>query len=65
VWRITHAAAYFQFMMYDKNVWFVRNDWSDTIYVWMVFGGLAITVLTFITLAILAWKERQPFKVKA
>ncbi len=59
VWRITHAAAYFQWVMYDKNVWFVRNDWSDTVYLWMVFGGLAITVLTFIVLASLAWRERR------
>jgi hypothetical protein len=58
VWRITHAKAYFQFLLYDKNLWFVQNDWTDSTYLWLVFGGLAISVLAFGVLVWLAWRER-------
>lgn len=63
VWRIAHAAQYFQWVMYDKNLWFVKNDPSDTIYIWLVFGGLAISVVTFIGLAGLTWRETRRQKI--
>ncbi len=61
VWRISNGSQDFWKAFTTKN-WSVNNNYTDTVYLWLVFGGLAISLLTFLVLAGLAWRERRRMK---
>ena len=58
IWRISNGSQDF-WIEFNDTKWFVKNIPSDTVYYWLVFGGLAISLLTFIILAILSWREKR------
>jgi hypothetical protein len=58
IWRISNGSKDF-WVEFNDTKWFVKNNPGDTIYYALVFGGLAITVLTFIGLAFMSWRERR------
>ncbi len=58
IWRISNGSQDF-WIEFNDTKWFVKNNPSDTIYYWLVFGGLAISLLTLIVLGILSWRERR------
>lgn len=58
VWQITNRLKDF-WIVFDMNKWYVQNNMSDTLYLWLVFGGLAISVLTLLVLGWLSWRERR------
>ena len=58
VWKISDSSRLFDWVYFDPSKWFVRNDYSDTLYLGLVFGGLAISLVTFILLAVLSWREK-------
>lgn len=65
VWKISDSSRLFDWEYFDPNKWFVKNDYGDTLYLGLVFGGLAISFVTFIVLAVLSWKElRRERQVK-
>ena len=59
VWKLSDSSQLFDWEYFDPNKWFVKNDYSDTLYLGLVFGGLAISLVTFIVLAVLSWKEAR------
>ena len=59
VWLISNGDHDF-WKAFDAHKAFVQNNYADTIYLWLVFGGLAISTLTILVLAFLAWRERRP-----
>jgi hypothetical protein len=59
VWRVSHSSKQFDWVYFDPKKWFVKNDYSDTLYLGLVFGGLAISLVTFIVLAVLSWREMR------
>ena len=63
-WKISDASRVFDWEYFDPNKWFVKNDYGDTLYLGLVFGGLAISLVTFIVLAVLSWRDTQgtPFR---
>jgi hypothetical protein len=58
IWRISNGDKDF-WIEFNDTKWYVKNNPSDTIYYWLVFGGLAISLLTFIVLAFLSWREKR------
>ena len=59
VWRLSNAIARFEKIYYNPDLWFVANDYTDTLYFGMIGAGLAITLLTFGILLVLARRERR------
>ncbi len=59
VWKISHSSALFDWVYFDPQKWYVKNIYSDTLYLGLVFGGLAISLVTFIVLAVFSWKETR------
>ena len=64
VWRISNGMKDF-WAAFDPHKWSVNNNPSDTLYLWLVFGGLAFSVLIFGVLAGLAWRETRQKKQAA
>lgn len=58
VWRLSNRLKDF-WIVFQDNKWFVNNNYSDTLYLGLVFGGLALTVLTFLVLGWLSWREMR------
>jgi hypothetical protein len=58
VWRISNGMKDF-WQAFDPHKWSVQNNYSDTLYLWLVFGGLAFSALIFLILAGLAWREAR------
>ena len=56
IWRISNGSKDF-WVEFNDTKWFVKNNPADTLYYGLVFGGLAITLLTFLVLAFLSWRE--------
>jgi hypothetical protein len=63
IWRISNGSQLF-WKYFNPHAWTVQNRMDDTIYLWLVFGGLALSTLTFLVLAGLAWSERRRAKQK-
>jgi hypothetical protein len=63
VWQIINRSKDF-WIVFDMNKWYVQNNMADTIYLWLVFGGLAISVLTLLGLSWLSWREHRRKLVK-
>lgn len=62
VWQIPNRLKDF-WIVFDMNKWYIQNNLSDTLYLWLVFGGLTISALTLLGLAWLSWRERHPKKI--
>jgi hypothetical protein len=58
-WMISNAVKIFWWVYYDAHRWFVKNNYNDTTYLWLVFGGLAISIATIAGLGLAAWLERK------
>jgi hypothetical protein len=56
IWQISNRVQDF-WIYFNPGKWFVKNSPSDTIYIWFVFGGLAISVLAILVLGWLSWRE--------
>jgi hypothetical protein len=59
IWSIPNAVKVYWWVYFDRKKWFVRNDFSDSTYIALIVGGLALTVITFAGLALLAWREKR------
>ncbi len=59
VWRLSRTRQYLEWVMFDKNRWYVQNDWSDTAYIWLSAGGLVLSLATFALLGLLARRQRR------
>ncbi len=58
IWQITNRGKDF-WIYFDRFKWYVKNDYADKIYIWFVFIGLAITLVSLVILGILSWKEHR------
>jgi len=56
VWRLSNRLKDF-WIVFEDNKWFVNNNYGDTLYLGLVFGGLALTASTFLVLGWLTWRE--------
>jgi hypothetical protein len=56
IWQVSSRLQDF-WIYFNPAKWYVKNNYTDTIYLWLVFGGLAISITTIIILAVLSWKE--------
>jgi len=64
-WMISNAVKIFWWVYYDAHRWFVKNNYKDTTYLWLVFGGLAISIATIAGLGLAAWLERKRLRHNA
>ena len=58
VWRISNGMQEF-WAAFQAQKWSVNNNYGDTLYLWLVFGGLALSALVFGILGRLAWREAR------
>ena len=58
-WRVSTSEQFSWWVYFDRHKWFVANRMDDTLYIGLVFGGLAVSLLTLAGLALAAWKERR------
>ena len=58
-WSIPNAVKEFWWVYYDVDKWYVKNNWADTTYLALVFGGLALSLITFAALALIAWRRSR------
>ncbi|HVP20241.1 MAG TPA: hypothetical protein VMS73_00110 [Anaerolineaceae bacterium] len=56
IWRVSNRPLIFWNFFNPAN-WTVKNQLSDSIYIWLVAGGLSVSVLTIVLLGILSWRE--------
>jgi hypothetical protein len=56
IWQVTNRNHDF-WIYFDRLKWYVKNNPSDTIYIGLVFGGLAISILSMLILGGLSWRE--------
>lgn len=61
VWRLSNRLKDF-WIVFEDNKWYVKNNYGDALYLWLVFGGLALSLLTFAVLAWLSWREARKSK---
>jgi hypothetical protein len=61
-WRIANAEKFSWWVYFDRHKWFVANRMDDTLYIGLVFGGLALSILTLSALSFAAWNENRPRK---
>jgi hypothetical protein len=58
IWWVNNRDPNF-WIYFDRFKWYVKNDYSDTIYLWLVFGGLAISIISILVLVGLSWRENR------
>ncbi len=58
-WRVANLPNLFLPANFYPWKWFVANDPSDTFYLGLVFGGLALSILTFLALALAAFRPSR------
>ena len=66
IWRVSNRLQDF-WIYFDPTKWYPLNNMSDTLYIVLVFVGLAISILTLIALTWLCWREfrqRKPATVE-
>jgi hypothetical protein len=56
IWRIANRQKDF-WIVFDRHKWFVNNNYTDTTYLWLIWGGLALSAVTFLVLGWLSWRE--------
>jgi hypothetical protein len=59
IWSIPNAVQLYWWVYFDRHKWFVRNDFSDSTYLALLAGGLALSLITFVVLAVLARREKS------
>jgi hypothetical protein len=59
-WSVTNRPLVWWNYFNPAN-WFVKNDLTDTLYLWLVFGGLAISMTSILVLGWLSWREHPQF----
>ena len=59
VWKLSTVQYIFTPVYYNPEKWFVNNNWNDSIYLWLVFGGLTISLLTILGLGAYAFIFRE------
>jgi hypothetical protein len=64
-WMISNGVKIFWWVYYDAHRWFVKDNYSDRTYLWLVFGGLALSLATIAGLGLAAWLERKRLKKSA
>lgn len=62
VWKIPTVVEVFWWTYYDVDKWTVKNNFGDTTYLWLVFGGLAISIFTILGLGLVTWLEKRRSK---
>ena len=55
IWVITNRVQNF-WIYFDRLKWYVKNNYTDTLYIGLVFGSLAISLVSIIVLSIVSWK---------
>jgi hypothetical protein len=63
-WRLPVISKLFQKSFFDVQKAYVSNQYNDTIFLWLFWGGLAITLVTTVVLAWLAVRENRRLKQK-
>jgi hypothetical protein len=62
-WRVATLRNLFLPVNFYASKWYVANNYGDTLYLWLVFGGLAVSILIFFALAYLAFRpSRSSFR---
>jgi len=56
IWRVSNRLQDF-WIYFDPAKWYVNNNYSDTLYIALVLGGLAISIVTILILCGLSWRE--------
>jgi hypothetical protein len=64
IWKMSNVVTIFWWQYYDADRWTVKTDLNDPKYVWLVFGGLAISLLTIAGLGAASWLETRRAKGK-
>ncbi len=57
MWNLPNAAEFSWWIYFDKYKWFVSNRWDDVIYIQLLGIGLAVSLITFLVLGSLSWRE--------
>lgn len=60
LWQIQRAGMLFESKGFASQDWFVANDYTDHTYLLMVAVGFAASVITFVFLSIVIFRERRP-----
>lgn len=58
-WKVSSGEKIFDWVYYEMDRWKVQNNWNDRIYLWLILGGLAISLLTAAGLGWAAWSESR------
>jgi hypothetical protein len=56
IWRVSNRDQNFWIYFYPPK-WYVNNNYSDALYIWLVLGGLAISIVAILILGGLSWRE--------
>ena len=59
IWSIANIENVSWWVYYNSHRWYVKNNFSDTLYLWLVWGGLALSLATMLGLGLAAWLERK------
>jgi hypothetical protein len=62
IWKIPNVVKVFWWTYYDSHRWYVKNNYTDSKYIALVAGGLAISILTIVGLAVVSRLEIQRSK---
>ena len=63
IWRISQRLQDF-WIYFNPNKWYPINNMSDTVYIWLVFGGLVISIVSLAALGWISWMEYRQKKLK-
>ncbi len=62
IWRISNRDQNF-WIYFNPAKWYPKNNMGDTIYIWLIFGGLALSILTIAALSYISWREFRKKKL--
>jgi hypothetical protein len=57
-WNVANAEKFSWWVYFDRHKWYVANQMDDTLYIGLVMGGLAVSLVTILALALAARKEK-------
>jgi hypothetical protein len=61
IWRVSNRDQNF-WIYFNPAKWYPNNNYSDTIYIGLIVGGLAISLITILVLFGLSWREYRHTK---